>query len=101
MRGALCWAFIANVYDYLAWNGTPVADAASQLSSGNKGEGILSWLAEHPGMRYVILDDHDCVVPQVRSLWVPTSEVVLILYAENHEQFKICAAVCKEVCKDF
>ena len=70
----LCRAFIGNLYDRLARNGTPIADAAPRLPSGNKGEEILSWLAEHPGTRYVILDDHDCFVPEVRPRWVPIPE---------------------------
>lgn len=72
----LCQAFIKNLYDRLAQNGTPIADAAPQLPSGNKGEEILAWLAEHPGEDYVILDDHDCFIlgPQVREHWVPIPE---------------------------
>ena len=70
----LCRAFISNLYDCLARNGTPIVDAAPRLPSGNKGEEILFWLAEHPGMRYVILDDHDCFVPEVRPRWVPIPE---------------------------
>lgn len=66
-------AFIQNLYDALARNGTPIADAAPQLPSGDKGEEILAWLAEHPGRRYVVLDDHDCFAlgPQVRERWIP------------------------------
>lgn len=69
----LCKAFIGNLYDCLAKNGTPIADAAPQLPSGDKGEEILAWLAEHPCERYVILDDHDCFAlgPQVREHWIP------------------------------
>ena len=69
----LCRAFIGNLYQRLARNGTPIADAAPRLSNGDKGEDILAWLAEHPGERYVILDDHDCFAlgPQVRRYWVP------------------------------
>ena len=69
----LCRAFIGNLYARLAQNGTPIADAAPQLPNGDKGEDILAWLAEHPGARYVILDDHDCFAlgPQVRQRWVP------------------------------
>lgn len=70
----LCRAFIANLYDSLARNGTPIVDAAPRLPSGNKGEEILSWLAGRPGTRYVILDDHDCFVPEVRPHWVPIPE---------------------------
>ena len=69
----LCRAFIGNLYGRLARNGTPIADAAPRLPSGDKGEEILAWLAEHPGRRYVVLDDHDCFAlgPQVRERWVP------------------------------
>lgn len=69
----LCRAFIGNLYDRLARNRTPIAAAAPQLPSGDKGEEILAWLAEHPGRRYVVLDDHDCFAlgPQVRERWVP------------------------------
>lgn len=70
----LCRAFIANLYDRLARNGTPISDAAPRLPGGNKGEEILAWLAEHPGARYVILDDHDRFVPEVRPHWVPVPE---------------------------
>lgn len=70
----LCRAFIGNLYDCLARNGTPIVDAAPRLPSGNKGEEILAWLAGHPGTRYVILDDHDCFVPEVRARWVPVPE---------------------------
>ena len=70
----LCRAFIANLYDSLARNGTPIAGAAPRLPSGNKGEEILAWLAEHPDVRYVILDDHDRFVPEVRPRWVPVPE---------------------------
>lgn len=70
----LCRAFITNLYNSLARNGTPIVDAAPRLPSGNKGEEILSWLAEHPGTRYVILDDYDCFVPEVRPRWVPIPE---------------------------
>lgn len=70
----LCRAFIANLYEALARNGTPIADAAPRLPSGNKGEEILAWLAERPGVRYVILDDHDRFVPEVRGRWVPVPE---------------------------
>ena len=48
----LCRAFIGNLYDCLARNGTPIVDAAPRLPSGNKGEEILAWLAGHPGTRY-------------------------------------------------
>lgn len=68
-----CKAFIGNLYDRLARNGTPIADAAPQRSNGDKGEDILIWLAEHPHKQYVVLDDHDCFTlgPQVREHWVP------------------------------
>ncbi len=69
----LCKAFIGNLYNRLARNGTPIADAAPQLPNGDKGEDILAWLAEHPCRQYVVLDDHDCFTlgPQVREHWVP------------------------------
>lgn len=69
----LCRAFIGNLYNRLARNGTPIADAAPQLPNGDKGEDILEWLAEHPCRQYVVLDDHDCFTlgPQVRGHWVP------------------------------
>ena len=69
----LCRAFIGNLYQRLARNGTPIADAAPRLPNGDKGEDILAWLAAHPGERYVVLDDHDCFAlgPQVRAHWVP------------------------------
>lgn len=69
----LCRAFIGNLYGALARNATPIADAAPQLPSGDKGEEILAWLAEHPRGRYVVLDDHDCFAlgPQVRKRWIP------------------------------
>lgn len=69
----LCKAFIGNLCDRLAQNGTPIVDAAPQLSNGDKGEDILAWLAEHPCKQYVVLDDHDCFTlgPQVREHWVP------------------------------
>ena len=69
----LCRAFIGNLYHRLARNGTPIADAAPRLPSGDKGEEILAWLAEHPGRQYVVLDDHDCFAlgPQVREHWIP------------------------------
>ena len=69
----LCRAFIGNLYDCLARNGTPISDSAPQLPSGDKGEEILTWLAEHPHTQYVVLDDHDCFAlgPQVRAHWVP------------------------------
>lgn len=72
----LCRAFIGNLYDSLARNGTPIADAAPRLPSGDKGEEILAWLAGHPRRRYVVLDDHDCFAlgPQVRERWVPVPE---------------------------
>lgn len=35
----LCRAFIGNLYDCLARNGTPIVDAAPRLPSGNKGGG--------------------------------------------------------------
>lgn len=65
-------AFIGNLYDRLARNGTPIIDAAPQLSNGDKGEDILAWLAEHPCGGYVVLDDHDCFAlgPQVREHWI-------------------------------
>lgn len=65
-------AFIGNLYDRLSRNGTPIADAAPRLPSGDKGEEILAWLAEHPGRRYVVLDDHDCFAlgPRVRERWI-------------------------------
>ena len=37
-----CRAFIGNLYDCLARNGTPIVDAAPRLPSGNKGEEILA-----------------------------------------------------------
>lgn len=66
-------AFIKNLYDGLARNGTPIADAAPRLPSGDKGEEILAWLAEHPDRQYVVLDDHDCFAlgAQVREHWIP------------------------------
>lgn len=70
----LCRAFIKNLYDRLFRNGTPIADAAPRLPSGDKGEEILAWLAEHPDRRqYVVLDDHDCFAlgPRARGRWVP------------------------------
>lgn len=69
----LCRAFVTNLYDSLARNGTPITDAAPRLPSGDKGEEILSWLAEHPGRQYVVLDDHDCFAlgPRVRERWIP------------------------------
>lgn len=69
----LCRAFIGNLYDRLARNGTPIMDAAPQLPNGDKGEDILAWLEEHPCEQYVVLDDHDCFAlgPQVRKHWVP------------------------------
>lgn len=72
----LCRAFITNLYDRLARNGTPVMDAAPQLSNGDKGEDILAWLLENPCQNYVVLDDHDCfrLGPQVRSHWIPVPE---------------------------
>lgn len=70
----LCRAFIENLYNSLARNGTPLSGAAPRLPSGCKGEEILSWLEEHPCRRYAILDDHDCFVPQVRCRWIPVPE---------------------------
>ena len=72
----LCRAFIGNLYDCLARNRTPIADAAPRLSHGDKGEDILAWLRAHPCHRYTILDDHDCfsLGPQVRKNWVPIPE---------------------------
>jgi len=69
----LCRRFIQNLYDRLAKNGTPIADAVPQLPTGNKGEEIRAWLEQHPCKRYVILDDHDCftLTPQVREHWIP------------------------------
>lgn len=69
----LCKAFIGNLYGRLARNGTPIANAAPQLSNGDKGEDILAWLDKHPYKQYVVLDDHDCFAlgPQVREHWVP------------------------------
>lgn len=69
----LCRAFIGNLYDALARNGTPIVDAAPRLPSGDKGEEILTWLAEYPDRQYVVLDDHDCFAlgPQVREHWIP------------------------------
>lgn len=66
-------AFIRNLYDSLARNGTPIADAAPRLPSGDKGEEILAWLAGRPDQQYVVLDDHDCFAlgPRVREHWVP------------------------------
>ncbi len=68
----LCRAFIANLYDRLARNGTPIAGAVPRLPSGDKGEEIQAWLAEKPAEGYVILDDHDCFAlgPEVRAHWV-------------------------------
>ena len=65
--------FIGNLYDRLSRNGTPIADAAPRLPSGDKGEEILAWLAERPNQQYVVLDDHDCfsLGPQVRERWIP------------------------------
>ena len=73
LEDPLCKLFIGNLYDCLTKNGTPIADAAPQLPSGDKGEEILAWLAEHPCERYAVLDDHDCFTlgPQVREHWVP------------------------------
>ena len=72
----LCRAFIGNLYDSLAQNGTPIAGAAPRLPSGDKGEEILAWLAGHPCKQYVVLDDHDCFAlgPQVREHWIPIPE---------------------------
>ena len=72
----LCRAFIRNLYDCLARNRTPIADAAPRLASGDKGEEILAWLKAHPARRYVVLDDHDCFAlgPEVRARWVPIPE---------------------------
>ena len=69
----LCKAFIRNLYDRLARNGTPIAGAAPRLPNGDKGEDILAWLAENSCARYVVLDDHDCFAlgPQVRRHWIP------------------------------
>ena len=69
----LCRAFIENLYDGLARNGTPIAGAAPRLPSGDKGEEILAWLAGHPCKQYVVLDDHDCFArsPRVRERWIP------------------------------
>ena len=69
----LCRAFIGNLYDCLSRNGTPITYAAPRLPSGDKGEEILAWLSEHPGRRYVVLDDHDCFAlgPRVCERWVP------------------------------
>ena len=73
MDDPLCKAFIKNLYDRLARNGTPIVDAAPRLPNGDKGEDILAWLAENVWKRYVILDDHDCFAlgPQVRQYWIP------------------------------
>ena len=70
---SLCKAFVQNLYDRLAQNGTPIVDAAPRLPNGDKGEDILAWLAENFCERYVILDDHDCFAlgPQVRRHWIP------------------------------
>lgn len=72
----LCRAFIGNLYERLARNGTPIAGAVPRLPSGDKGEEILAWLAGHPQKEYVILDDHDCFArgPEVRKRWVPILE---------------------------
>lgn len=72
----LCRAFIGNLYDCLARNGTPITGAAPRLPSGDKGEEILAWLAEHPRKGYVVLDDHDCFAlgPEARRRWVPIPE---------------------------
>lgn len=72
----LCRAFIGNLYDSLARNGTPISEAVPRLPSGDKGEEILAWLAEHPREGYVVLDDHDCFArgPEVRKRWVPIPE---------------------------
>lgn len=69
----LCRAFIGNLYGRLSRNGTPIAAAVPRLPSGDKGEEILAWLAEHPRERYAILDDHDCFAlgPEARKRWVP------------------------------
>lgn len=69
----LCRAFIRNLYDTLARNGTPIADAAPRLPSGDKGEEILAWLAGRPHRQYAVLDDHDCFAlgPQAREHWIP------------------------------
>ncbi len=72
----LCRAFIANLYNRLARNGTPIAGAVPRLPSGDKGEEIQAWLAGNPSENYVILDDHDCFTlgPEVRVRWVPVPE---------------------------
>lgn len=72
----LCRAFIRNLYDRLARNGTPIADTAPRLPNGDKGEDILAWLAKNICEQYVILDDHDCFAlgPQVREYWIPIPE---------------------------
>ena len=72
----MCRAFIENLYRCLSRNGTPIAGAVPRLPSGDKGEEILAWLAEHPREEYVILDDHDCFArgPEVRKRWVPVPE---------------------------
>jgi len=69
----LCKAFVQNLYDRLAQNGTPIVDVAPRLPNCDKGEDILAWLAENAYKRYVILDDHDCFAlgPQVRRYWIP------------------------------
>lgn len=71
----LCRTFIGNLYRCLERNGTPIAEAVPQLPGG-KGAEIRAWLAEHPGERYVILDDHDCFHggPEVRERWIPVRE---------------------------
>lgn len=72
----LCRAFIGNLYEALARNGTPVQEAAPRLPYGDKGAEISLWLSDHPGERYVILDDHDCFAqaPEVRKNWIPIPE---------------------------
>ena len=72
----LCKAFIQNLYDRLARNGTPIVDAAPCLPNGDKGEDILAWLSENSCTRYAVLDDHDCfdLGPQVREYWIPIPE---------------------------
>lgn len=88
----LCRAFIDNLYHRLARNGTPIAGAAPRLPSGNKGEEILAWLAGRPDVRYVILDDHDCFVPEVRGRWVPVPEGRGIRRRQAEEAMKLFLA---------
>ena len=69
-------AFVDNLYNCLARNGTPISEAVPRLPSGDKGEEILAWLADHPQKGYIALDDHDCFAlgPEVREHWIPIPE---------------------------